>query len=123
MTKQDPEVIPVCAPDYTVKSWRALADGTILFLHQSDTLSRPAMFQAGKSSGRENGDPSKGETVTKSVTNGLSRTRSSLASPAANSAFAFGDRLQHQGRQAGLAGYSIGPDVTPDLSGEDHASW
>ena len=85
--KQDPNVIPVMCCD-TVNRGVAYADGKI-FLHQADTTLVALDAKTGKVVWSvKNGDPGKGETGTRRRLS--SRTRSSSAFRAANSAFAAG---------------------------------
>jgi hypothetical protein len=98
--KQDPNVIPVMCCD-TVNRGVAYGDGKI-FLHQADTTLVALDAKTGKVVWSvKDGDPAKGETGTSApmvvkdkVLVGI-RRRIRRAGPA--------DRLQHQGRQAGLA--------------------
>ena len=118
--KQDPNVIPVMCCD-TVNRGVAYGDGKI-FLHQADTTLVALDAKTGKLVWSvKNGDPKKGETGT-SAPMVVKDKVIDRQSRAANSAFAVRDRLQHQGRQAGLARLFDGTRQRhADRSGEDHA--
>ena len=119
--KQDPNVIPVMCCD-TVNRGVAYADGKI-FLHQADTTLVALDAKTGKVVWSvKNGDPGKGETGTSAPhdVQGQGHHRHFGRRVRCSR---LGDRLQHQGRQAGMARLFDGPGQRhADRPAEDHPS-